>query len=177
MTEPSLKADCQNCAALCCMALAFDKSEMFAIDKQAGQACPNLGPDHRCTIHSDLKIKGFQGCINYDCEGAGQRVTAMYSGRSWQAEPALMISMLEAFHAMRQVHQRLVLLSAAQNLPLDMHQTSTLHALQEKLSDAHNWLPISLAKFPQSDTAKDIQTFLISLAPHVRDKSIEHRKS
>ncbi|NOX74187.1 MAG: hypothetical protein GXP03_11410 [Alphaproteobacteria bacterium] len=165
MTSPSLKADCQTCTALCCMALAFDKSEMFAIDKPAGVACPNLGPDHRCTIHAALKSKGFQGCINYDCEGAGQRVSAMFSMRSWQDDPALLIPMLKAFHAMRQVHQRLVLLTAAADLPLDTGQKSTLHRLQQKLADA------SICS-PQSQIAKDIQAFLESLAPLLRGKSM-----
>jgi hypothetical protein len=165
MTKPSLKADCQNCIALCCMALAFDKGAMFAIDKQAGTACPHLGKDHRCVIHSNLKAKGFQGCINYDCEGAGQRVSAMFSGHSWQDNPALLMPMLEAFHAMRQVHQRLVLLAAAENLPLDAVQKSTLQNLQLELAEVTDCQP-------QSRIAKDIQAFLQSLAPLLRGRSM-----
>ncbi len=171
MPNPALTADCQNCAALCCMALAFDKSPMFAIDKPAGKACPNLAPDHRCTIHAGLKSKGFQGCINYDCEGAGQRVSAMFSNRSWQENPALLIPMLEAFHAMRQVHQRLVLLAAAENLPLSSRQKSKIKTLANALRDADSWGAQRLAHFPQSTTARDIQVFLRSLAPLLRDRS------
>jgi hypothetical protein len=165
MTTPALHADCRNCVALCCMALAFDKGAMFAIDKQAGTACPNLGKDHRCTIHSNLKAKGFQGCINYDCEGAGQRVTAMFKGCSWQDDPSLLMPTLEAFHAMRQVHQRLVLLAAAEDLPLDATQKSTLRNLQLELADATDCQP-------QSQIAKDVQSFLQSLAPLLRGKSM-----
>jgi len=69
-------ADCAQCAALCCVHTTFTKSADFAIDKPAGTPCPNLGEDHRCTIHADLRPSGFVGCVAFDCFGAGQRVVA-----------------------------------------------------------------------------------------------------
>ena len=36
-----LRADCTRCFALCCVAPAFAASADFAIDKPAGQPCPN----------------------------------------------------------------------------------------------------------------------------------------
>ncbi len=69
-------ADCTRCAALCCVHTTFTTSADFAIDKPAGTPCPNLGADHRCTIHDTLRPSGFVGCVAFDCYGAGQRVVA-----------------------------------------------------------------------------------------------------
>jgi hypothetical protein len=80
VTSPSdrtlLRADCANCAGLCCVALAFTRSADFAIDKPAGDPCVNLLDDFRCDIHPTLRDRGFKGCTVFDCLGAGQRVTA-----------------------------------------------------------------------------------------------------
>ncbi len=37
-----LKADCEKCFGLCCVALPFAASADFAFDKQAGSPCINL---------------------------------------------------------------------------------------------------------------------------------------
>ena len=70
-----LQADCGSCFGLCCVVLTFARSADFAIDKPAGEPCPNLSDDHRCTIHSQLRTKGFPGCTVYDCFGAGQELS------------------------------------------------------------------------------------------------------
>ncbi len=49
-----LRADCERCFGLCCVAPAFSASADFAIDKPAGQACPNLQAAFRCGIHQRL---------------------------------------------------------------------------------------------------------------------------
>ena len=71
----ALRADCAQCVGLCCVAPAFAVSADFAIDKAAGQPCPNLQADFRCGIHAGLRDRGFRGCAVYDCFGAGQRVS------------------------------------------------------------------------------------------------------
>jgi hypothetical protein len=50
-----LRADCNRCVGLCCIAPAFSASADFAIGKEAGQACPNQQPDVRCAIHTRLR--------------------------------------------------------------------------------------------------------------------------
>lgn len=113
MTEnwPILSADCSSCAALCCMALAFDKGPRFALDKPAGVPCPNLSR-HKCSIHSALDDKGYAGCTAYSCNGAGQRVVQeLYDGQSWQDDPALIAPMIESFRHLRQLHDVLELVS------------------------------------------------------------------
>jgi hypothetical protein len=113
-----LQADCANCAALCCVAPAFSRSADFAIDKPAGQPCPRLAPDFRCTIHADLRFMGFPGCAAYDCFGAGQRVTRELFGEGdWRAGPDTAARMFDAYAAMRRLHELLWYLAEAAVLP------------------------------------------------------------
>jgi uncharacterized protein YjbI with pentapeptide repeats len=75
-----LRADCERCFGLCCVAPAFSASADFAIDKDAGCPCPNLQADFRCAIHDRLRQRGFAGCTVYDCFGAGQKVAQVTFG-------------------------------------------------------------------------------------------------
>jgi len=103
-----LRADCERCAALCCVAPAFSASVEYAIDKPAGQACPHLHADFRCSIHDRLRPSGFGGCAAFDCLGAGQQVVQLtFGGRDWRAEPEIAASMFAAFAVMRRLHQLL----------------------------------------------------------------------
>ncbi|MBP0484841.1 hypothetical protein [Sagittula salina] len=116
-----LKTDCSKCAALCCLALAFDKGHDFAFDKNPGEPCRNLS-GHSCSIHDRLTQAGFSGCVAYDCLGAGNRVVQeVFAGRSWQKHPRLTRPMIEAFSGMREVHKRIDLLRAAGTFPLAPH--------------------------------------------------------
>jgi uncharacterized protein YjbI with pentapeptide repeats len=102
--QHTLRADCASCVGLCCIALTFSKSADFAIDKSAGEACPNLSADFRCTIHSQLRTEGFPGCTVYDCFGAGQEIT-----RRGQSGP----EMFAALPILRQLHELLWYLTEA----------------------------------------------------------------
>ena len=122
---PELHADCSSCAGLCCVALAFSASADFAIDKPAGQPCPNLRETFRCGIHAGLRDLGFPGCAVYDCHGAGQRVTVeTFAGADWRADPDLAARMFAAFGTVRQLHELLWLIAAALALPA----TGPVHA-------------------------------------------------
>ncbi|MBC7478377.1 MAG: hypothetical protein H7317_09840 [Pseudorhodobacter sp.] len=135
MPLPDLTPDCTNCDALCCVLLAFDRSSTFAHDKPACQPCRNLAGDNLCCIHADLDARGFSGCVRFDCHGAGQRITkTVFKGRSWRHDPSLMPAMDQAFRTLRRLHEALVLLQAATNLPLDQAQQATRTALLETLS-------------------------------------------
>jgi uncharacterized protein YjbI with pentapeptide repeats len=114
----SLRADCTRCAGLCCVAPAFSASADFAIDKAAGQACPNLRPDFRCGIHARLRQRGFPGCAAYDCFGAGQKVTQVtFGGQDWRRAPGMAAQMFRVFTIMRQLHELLWYLGEALALP------------------------------------------------------------
>lgn len=98
--------DCSRCVGLCCVALAFAPSADFAIDKPAGSACPNLGPDHACSIHEDLDARGFRGCAAYTCFGAGQHVhLRTFDGRDWRGDPDTARRMFAVFPVVRTLHE------------------------------------------------------------------------
>jgi hypothetical protein len=169
MAKPMLRADCQRCAALCCVGLAFDQGTLFGLDKPAGQPCPHLSARARCTMHAQRAARGFGGCVGYDCYGAGQRVTSeLFQGRSWQNEPQLLEAMLEAFRRMRQVHELLVLLEAAGRLPLRESERKRLEELSAALEPVAGWSSASLAELEGSSLFSEVATFLRSLAVTAR---------
>jgi uncharacterized protein YjbI with pentapeptide repeats len=113
-----LRADCDRCSGLCCVAPAFSASAEFAIDKSAGQPCPNLRPDSRCGIHAELRPRGFAGCATYDCFGAGQQVTQRsYDGQDWRSAPQLASEIFAVFTVTRGLHELLWYLHQAVELP------------------------------------------------------------
>lgn len=113
-----LRADCASCFGLCCVVPAFTASSDFAIDKPAGKPCPNLGTDHRCGIHAELRDRGFPGCTVFDCFGAGQQVSQVtFAGRGWREDRATARSMFEVFPVMRGLHELLWYLTEALALP------------------------------------------------------------
>ncbi|SBT45033.1 Pentapeptide repeat-containing protein [Micromonospora narathiwatensis] len=109
-----LRADCARCFGICCVAPAFAASADFAIDKPAGQPCPNLRADSRCDIHRDLRQQGFPGCTVFDCFGAGQHVAqGTFGGRDWRGDPATARLMFDTFAVMRPLHELLWYLTEA----------------------------------------------------------------
>jgi uncharacterized protein YjbI with pentapeptide repeats len=119
LPEGRLRADCDRCFALCCVAPAFAASADFAIDKAAGQPCPHLvQSSFRCAIHPRLRQAGFPGCAVYDCFGAGQQVAQVtFGGQDWRRSPGTARRMFEVFAVMRQLHELLWHLSEALALP------------------------------------------------------------
>jgi uncharacterized protein YjbI with pentapeptide repeats len=114
----SLRADCERCFGLCCVAPAFSASADFAISKDAGHPCPNLQPDFRCGIHAHLRERGFPGCVVYDCFGAGQKVAQVtFGGQDWRRSPGIAERMFRVFTIMRQLHELLWYLGEALTLP------------------------------------------------------------
>ncbi|MBT9386159.1 hypothetical protein KM176_19980 [Pseudooceanicola sp. CBS1P-1] len=141
-----LRTDCSKCAALCCLALAFDRGRDFAFDKNPGEPCRNLS-GHSCTIHDRLDGEGMRGCVAYDCLGAGNRVVQeVFAGRSWQSEPQLTRPMMEAFSGMREVHRRIDLLRAAETLPLEPGDERIRCEFLERL-ERHRWSGAELNDF------------------------------
>ncbi|MBA2284356.1 MAG: pentapeptide repeat-containing protein [Ktedonobacteraceae bacterium] len=112
-----MRADCENCFALCCVAPAFSASADFAINKNAGQACPHLQANFRCGIHARLRQQGFPGCTVYDCFGAGQKVSQVtFGGQEWRRDQQTAKQMFGVFSIMRDLHELLWYLTEALNL-------------------------------------------------------------
>lgn len=138
MTEPlghddprtaHLRADCSRCVGLCCVAPAFRASSDFAIDKPAGVPCPNLGGDHRCTIHTELRQRGFPGCVVYDCFGAGQHIAqTLMPGRDWREGGDVARQMFALLPVVRLLHELLRFLAEALTLDAARHLHDDLRA-------------------------------------------------
>jgi len=117
LQRSNLRADCTQCVGLCCVALTLTRSADFAIDKPAGEPCPNLLDDYRCGIHAHLRDRGFPGCTVYDCFGAGQKVTQQtYAGTDWRHAPDSGAQMFEVFAVVRLLHELLWYLIEAREL-------------------------------------------------------------
>ncbi|MHC5562977.1 pentapeptide repeat-containing protein [Bacillus spizizenii] len=106
--QHDLRADCQHCFGLCCVALPYAKSADFAFDKDGGTPCRNLQSNYQCSIHKDLREKGFRGCSAYECFGAGQKVSQItYEGKDWRNNPETANEMFDVFPIMQQLHEML----------------------------------------------------------------------
>jgi hypothetical protein len=92
-----LKADCDNCQALCCMAHKHLRSEDFPItvDKPGGVPCENLellDGFKKCSVYEKRSDLNFKICEVFDCNGAGQFATRFFTERfsyDWALESNL----------------------------------------------------------------------------------------
>lgn len=120
----ALRADCEKCCGLCCVALYFAASEGFPNDKEAGQPCLNLLPDYRCCVHDSLTERGLKGCRAFDCFGAGQKVARVsFGGNDWREVPQSAPQMFAVFLIMMQLHEMLWYLTEA----LTLQAASSIH--------------------------------------------------
>ena len=165
---PDMTSDCANCAALCCIALAFDEGEDFAMDKPAGLPCPNLDAALGCQHYGHLEAEGFRGCVIYECHGAGQRVTQeVFGGQTWRENPAITGPMLEAFATMRRIHDGIELLTVSERLDLPDSYEAEREALLALYAPEADWTEESLAAFAQSDAPRRLAAFLPRLREFV----------
>lgn len=172
----SLRADCGSCFALCCVVPAFSASADFAIDKPAGQACPNLQADFRCGIHTDLRRQGFRGCTVYDCVGAGQKVSQVtFGGRDWRRNPRAGRRMFEVFPIMRDLHELLWYLSEALVLqPGDPLHGQLSRALEDTKALTHG-SPAALKELDLVAHRRDVNALLLRTSERVR-AGVRHKK-
>ncbi len=125
-----LKADCEKCSGLCCVALYCMKTDGFPADKEAGKPCKHLSSDFRCEIHSKLADKNMRGCLAYDCFGAGQKTTQIYhSIGTWKTNFEQANEIFEAFRVVFMLHYMLWYLVEAFSLISDEQLKSTIDAL------------------------------------------------
>jgi uncharacterized protein YjbI with pentapeptide repeats len=172
----SLRADCQSCLALCCVAPAFSASADFAINKPAGTACPNLQTDFRCGIHIRLRQQGFRGCTVYDCFGAGQKVSQVtFGGQDWRQAPRTAPQMFEVFAIMRDLHELLWYLSEAMTLRAarPLHGELTLALGETERLAEHS--PGALLEVDVAAHRRDVNDLLLGASELVR-AAFPHRK-
>ena len=165
----SLRADCDRCFALCCVAPAFAASADFALTKPPGQACPNLRADFRCGIHAALRLRGFRGCAVYDCFGAGQKVSQVtFGGQDWRWDPHTAQQMFAVFSSMRALHELLWYLTEALSLPAARPLHSALRAALEKTERLTYASPAALLKLDVAAYRQDVNALLLRTSELVR---------
>jgi hypothetical protein len=170
-----MKADCSRCAALCCAAFAFDRSDMFAIEKPVDTACPNLKPDFSCMIHADRERLGFKGCMLFDCHGAGQRATALYAGQDWRRDKAVTAEFFENFRKMLKIHDYLRLILALEKLPLSDHERAEVARFKADLAPQQDWTRSSLDAFEIMRVITAFEIFAAGLKDSPAGKALRAR--
>jgi len=161
----SLRADCERCFGLCCVAPAFAASTDFAIDKAAGQACPHLQSDFRCGIHTRLRQQGFRGCAVYDCFGAGQQVSHVtFGGQDWRQAPR----MVAVFPIMRQLHELLWYLTEALTLQLARPVHGALGLALDETERLTHDSPDALLALDVAAHRRDVNALLLRASELVR---------
>jgi uncharacterized protein YjbI with pentapeptide repeats len=164
-----LRADCDACFGLCCVAPAFSASADFAIDKDAGQPCPHLQSDFRCSIHDRLRQRGFPGCAAYDCFGAGQRVAQVtFGGQDWRRTPGIAAQMFEVFTVMRQLHELLWYLTEAMTLRAAVPLRDDLRVALAETEALTNGIPEDLARLDVAAHRRDVNAVLLRASELVR---------
>ncbi len=172
----SLRADCENCFALCCVAPTFSASADFAINKNAGQACPHLQSNFRCGIHTRLRQQGFRGCTVYDCFGAGQKVSqVIFGGQDWRRVPQTAKLMFAVFPIVRDLHELLWYLTEALTLQpaRPLHSALSL-ALEATERLTHN-SPDALMELDVAAHRRAINALLLRTSEFVRAE-VRHKK-
>ncbi|MEU0254929.1 pentapeptide repeat-containing protein [Streptomyces sp. NPDC006184] len=167
---PELRGDCAHCFGLCCVALPFARSADFALDKPAGRPCPNLGGDHRCGVHAELRPRGFTGCTVYDCFGAGQKVSQVtFGGQDWRSgSPEHAHQMFDAFPVVRQLHELLWYLTEALGLPAAGAVHPALRRALEKTDRLTRQTPEELAALDVAAHRQEINALLLRTSELVR---------
>ncbi len=146
---------------------------MFAIDKKTGLPCPNLLPSGKCAIYNERHSLGFNGCIHYDCLGAGQRLTNYHRevGSSFLTTDAL----LSLFFKIYQTHELLLVLLQAFKLPIKAEDRIALKYFVAQMNKSHeslDWL-----KTLSDDCLQEkIRAFLRTLSKYLVHPK-EHRHS
>lgn len=177
-TSPThLVADCTQCFALCCVALAFTASADFAIDKAVGEPCRNLQDDFGCGIHARLRPEGFKGCTVYDCFGAGQRISQhTFGGVNWRQAPETSTDMFALLPIVSQLHELLWYLDEAARRTDDPLRTELLDAaaLTDRLAAGS---PAELLGLDVAAHRSTINELLLRVSDHVRDgtRGADHR--
>ncbi|MEE4013738.1 hypothetical protein V1T76_16840 [Roseibium sp. FZY0029] len=72
----------------------------------------------------------------------------------------------EALSVLRQIHEKLLLLKAAETLPLDHGERERLSELQLHLAPEECWTEERLKEFPLADTSRQVSLFLTGLRRH-----------
>jgi hypothetical protein len=146
------------------VSLPFERSAAFSFDKPADVPCPHLLRSNRCAVHDTRLERGLSGCVQYDCYGAGQRLTAqLLRGRPWREDAALTRLACEAFRVLKRVHELGWLLERAAQLELPEASEEWRQRLLRQLDLTGGETPEILARFDVESVERSASVFFQSL--------------
>jgi hypothetical protein len=132
-----LKADCARCMGLCCVAPAFDAAQGFGFDKPAHEPCRHLQAEDGCAIHARLAASGFPGCVQFDCHGAGQRITQqLFPGWHWRDSAATARTLFDAYSRLLPLHDLMAMIALTLPLVTDVPAREQLERQSRRLAEA-----------------------------------------
>ena len=167
MTQAEMASDCSRCVGLCCVALSFERSDGFGHDKVVGEPCYHLDSSFRCSIHAKREALGYEGCEAFDCLGAGQRATAVFSVRNWRGDPTVARQLYARFSLLMMLQEMRQALTAAADLDLRTEFHTVRQALLDRivlLADGHE----HSIDGPAATMLAEARDFLGELARDVR---------
>jgi hypothetical protein len=171
--EPELTADCSRCFALCCVLLPYSRAAGFGADKPGGVACPQLAEDDRCTIHAELRERGWPGCTVFDCFGAGQQVAQVTSGgTSWRDHDDLG-EMAAVLSVMRRVHEMLAHLREVQRRTPE----PAARAAWDRLLEVRELGPVELLILDLDELQEEVGEVLAAAGARVRGAGPDLRRA
>lgn len=163
MIDTDFQADCSRCVGLCCVALAFSRSDQFGHDKVAGEPCYHLDATFRCGIHARREALGYEGCEAYDCLGAGQRATAIFATRNWQRDPSVMRQLHARFALLTRLQEMRQALAEAANLDLSAALDTDRRALLSQITALADGYDEAI-EAPAADALRDARDYLRRLS-------------
>lgn len=150
---------------------------MFAIEKAADEACPNLNAAFRCNIHDNRITLGYRGCTLFDCHGAGQRTTALYPEQDWRSDKTLATEYFESFRKMLKIHDYLRLILALEKLPLEEQESAEVARFKSQLAPEKDWTRENLAEFELMRVVTEFEIFASRLKDSPAAKALRARFS
>jgi uncharacterized protein YjbI with pentapeptide repeats len=166
-----LRADCENCFGLCCVALPYAKSADFPFNKDVGTPCRNLQSNYLCSIHTDLRNNGFRGCSAYECFGAGQKVSQItYSGKDWRSNKDIAQEMFDVYPIIQQLHEMLWYLNEALTIEAVKSIHTDIQLMIEETELLTSETPERILTIDISGHRANVNRLLILTSELVRDQ-------
>lgn len=173
-----MKIDCEKCFGFCCVALYFSKADGFPQDKEGGKPCSNLDNKFKCKIHNKLSEKGLNGCIIYDCLGAGQKVAQdTYEGINWIDNVSKREEMFDVFVIMKQLYEMLWYLREAKNINEDGKIKEDIIGLIQDTLELTNLKPQEILNIDLVSHRMKVNLLLKKTSEFVRKKVRGNSKS
>jgi hypothetical protein len=120
--------------------------------------------------------RGFSGCANYTCYGAGQRVTReLLAEHSWRAQPERAREVFAAFRVLKHVHELRLLLHEAGRLELSPTHAAQRAQLLAELEPTRGFELESTVSFDVERARADVVAFMRALRVSVLSPPQERR--